>query len=178
MNIITFEESQYKEKVSQQLEDIFFITSAVKKFASRDKRRDFFYTWALYYLQKYPKETYLAIDDENNLLGYLISSRDSSKEKELFKLQKYYYLFDDQFKKYPAHLHINCHPNSQGRGVGRELIKKFELDLIQAKILGVHIITSKNSQNVFFYEKMGFCDRAKRSVNGVELLFIGKSLTI
>jgi len=46
---------------------------------------------------------------------------------------------------YPAHLHINVLPEYHGRGVGSQLIKRFEEYLVSLGVRGVHLGTSNHN---------------------------------
>ncbi len=120
----------------------------------------------------------------SNPCGYILGTKNTIrfqkwlKNKWYFKLQKSYsmpldednsrdanlirqlYIQQDnreEFKNYPAHLHIDILPNAQRRGYGRKLINAFLKELIYQKVIGVHLIVSKNNINAFnFYQKVGF----------------------
>ena len=40
----------------------------------------------------------------------------------------------------------------------------------------MHIVTSADARNVRFYTRAGFSERARTTVNGNELVFLGRSL--
>lgn len=62
-----------------------------------------------------------------------------------------------EFAEYPAHLHINLLPNTQGNGLGRKLMMTFIDKLRELKVTGVHLEVSRsNTGAVSFYEKLGF----------------------
>ncbi|MBN1230330.1 MAG: GNAT family N-acetyltransferase [Anaerolineales bacterium] len=90
---------------------------------------------------------------------------------------------DDFYKDYPAHLHINVRPDSQGLGIGKMLMDQFEKHLIENQVPGVHLeTTDHNTKAVPFYEKMGFklIDQHETSLWGISPVFslvFGKSLT-
>ena len=64
---------------------------------------------------------------------------------------------NDVVAKYPAHLHINVLPEYHGRGIGSQLIKRFEEHLIRLGVRGVHLETSNyNHKALPFYKKMGY----------------------
>ena len=56
------------------------------------------------------------------------------------------------------------------------LIEAFAADAHRAGAKGMHVVTSADARNVRFYEREGFRERARTSVNGRELVFLGRSL--
>ncbi|PKF63106.1 GNAT family N-acetyltransferase [Psychromonas sp. psych-6C06] len=62
-----------------------------------------------------------------------------------------------EYVDYPAHLHINLLPATQGHGIGRKLITTFLKHLKALQISGVHLEVSRsNASAISFYEKLGF----------------------
>jgi len=87
-----------------------------------------------------------------------------------------YALFEDQFARFPAHLHINCAPEARGLGVGTFLMAHFLQKLRANKITGVHIVTSPDAENRHFYTKNGFNFELIRAWKERPLLFMGSDL--
>jgi hypothetical protein len=56
------------------------------------------------------------------------------------------------------------------------LIEAFAADAAQAGAKGMHVVTSADARNVRFYERVGFKLRATTTVNGSELVFLGRAL--
>ena len=67
-------------------------------------------------------------------------------------------------------------PQFRNRGIGAVLIEAFAADAQRAGAKGMHVVTSADARNVRFYERVGFRERARTSVNGSELVFLGRSL--
>lgn len=68
-------------------------------------------------------------------------------------------------ERYPAHLHINLHPDHQGRGTGSRLLAQFETHLRGLGVPGLHLQTSNyNVKAIPFYRKMGFTLHSDESV--------------
>lgn len=174
IKIITLDKLERTSSLIGEFQDIFFKSSSRQNFNSAEEKEQFFKTWTSFYTEQFPQYTYFAFEN-NRLVGYLTGHLDSINCKQLFFSNKFYSLFEDQFSTYPAHLHINCHPDFRGRGVGCELIKAFELDLQRHKVSGVHIITAPKAANVFFYSRSGFDFQLLRGADsGCQLLFMGK----
>jgi GNAT superfamily N-acetyltransferase len=81
------------------------------------------------------------------------------------------------FNEYPAHLHINCHPSSRGKGVGSELLKHFFYKLKKIDSVGCHVVTTTSSLNVSFYKKNGFNFELEKQYNNSPLLFMGRRVS-
>ncbi len=58
---------------------------------------------------------------------------------------------------YPAHLHIDLLPETQGQGLGRRLIETLEQALRDAGVPGLHLVASaENTGAIAFYPRVGF----------------------
>ena len=67
-----------------------------------------------------------------------------------------------EFSDYPAHLHINLLPATQGHGIGRKIMMAFIENLKRLQVTGVHLeVSTNNLAAIAFYEKMGFCKIAQ-----------------
>jgi ribosomal protein S18 acetylase RimI-like enzyme len=114
--------------------------------------------------------------------GYMIGTKDSQKfyercEKEWFPvLRRRYPLLDDdsmdakiikrihkghivkpELKDYPAHLHIDLLPETQGQGIGRKIMEVFVSRLKELNVPALHLEVGKaNHGAIKFYEKIGF----------------------
>ena len=59
--------------------------------------------------------------------------------------------------EYPAHLHIDLLPETQGQGLGRRLIETLEDALRAAHVPGLHLVASAdNTGAIAFYPRVGF----------------------
>jgi GNAT superfamily N-acetyltransferase len=157
------------------LKHIFFTSSHTKSFDSEEAKEKFFMTWAGNYLKEYPQYFYFAFEDDF-LLGYLCgcpNSHDAVKNLKIPGLA----VFENEFEKYPAHLHINCHPESRGKGVGRKLIETYVEDLKKNNVPGLHIITGEDADNIKFYEKTNFDYKTLKPFKNVNLCFMGRDLS-
>lgn len=164
-----------RSKAISDLKEVFFLTSSKQKFVSDAEREQFFNHWTAYYLQQQPQFTYLAFDEHDSLSGYLTGCRESLTAIEFIQHGSLK-LFSDLFEDYPAHFHINCHPRTQGRGIGTQLVNTFLDDLLQLSVRGVHIVTSPHAQNVNFYKRNGFHFTEERHLGEAPLLFMGRKL--
>lgn len=63
----------------------------------------------------------------------------------------------DLQRKYPAQLHMNLLPQYQGQGIGSKLISRFEKQMAELAVTGIHLKTSnRNLKAVPFYQKKGY----------------------
>jgi len=155
-----------KDNFFEELKEIFFSSSNTKDFKDANAKENFFYSWCGQYLEKYPDFFYLAFC-KDTLVGYLAGCPDTQSLKGTS-------LFSDLYQRYPAHLHINCHENYRGEGIGKLLVEHFKEDLKKKKIIGVHLITAPSARNTNFYRRMGFEHEVERLLdNNAPLLFMG-----
>jgi ribosomal protein S18 acetylase RimI-like enzyme len=60
-------------------------------------------------------------------------------------------------EEFPAHLHIDLLPETQGQGLGRRLIETLEDALRAAGVPGLHLVASaENTGAIAFYPRVGF----------------------
>ena len=129
-------------------------------------------------------EICFVVTNNNKPCGYIIGTKDSQKfyekcEKDWFPiLRTRYPLRDDNDKswdsriikrihdghkvkpelaKYPAHLHIDLLPETQGQGIGRKIMDVFINELKNQNVSALHLEVGKANQGAIkFYEKLGF----------------------
>jgi ribosomal protein S18 acetylase RimI-like enzyme len=57
---------------------------------------------------------------------------------------------------YPAHLHINVHPEWQRSGIGSLLFAAYEENLVNHSVQGYHLgVAGNNEVGISFYRKKG-----------------------
>jgi len=157
-----------RERLTGQLDAIFFEASGTKSFASEEARAAFRERWFARYLVQHPQWTYVAMAADGTLAGYLVGALDEGSG------------FDDfaaAAVEFPAHLHVNLAPEFRSRGIGADLIEVFAKDAARAGARGMHVVTSSDARNVRFYERVGFRPRARTTVDGRELVFLGRGLS-
>lgn len=159
------------EKFLPALKEIFYLSSSRQTFADAAERDAFFQRWAGYYVSREPQNCFLALDSKKELLGYITGCADSKAAAPHIPLRSYS-VFADLFDKYPAHLHINCHPRARSQGVGSALIRHLIGNFGGA---GIHLITSPGAANIPFYRRNGFTFEVEREWEGKKLLFMGRA---
>lgn len=75
---------------------------------------------------------------------------------------------------YPAHLHVDLLPRTQGQGYGRRLLETLFDALRRLDVAGVHLgVGARNERAIGFYQRMGF-RTLSRSDQG---LVMGRTMT-
>ncbi len=158
------------------VEEIFYLSARRQRFAGADDKRDLLERWTGYYRESEPGRIFLALLPGGRVAGYLTGCANSREAARLYGDIPYYALFEDRFDAYPAHFHVNCHPEFRGRGIGTRLVGSFLEDCAAAGLPGVHLVTSVGARNVAFYERCGFTDALIRRWEDRDLLFLGQVL--
>ena len=164
-------------QVMPLIREIFFLSADPKNVSEEPlKNEAFFDKWTSYYFRNCPEWISLAWEDKK-LLGYLMCEPNSSQALAYYHSRNPSYgLFADQFAEYPAHLHMNAHPDSRGKGVGTALVADLVRRLAAIQIPGVHIITSPGQRNADFYRRNDFIHEVRRDWRGYPLLFMGRKI--
>lgn len=160
-----------KEEILKKVEEIFFLSSSIKVFSSEERRAAFYKRWCKDYQILYPEEFFIAMEN-GEAVGYLSGCSDSLGAMEAISIPGYL-IFQDLFSSFPAHLHINFHPNARGKGLGSLLVNHYVNYLKSNNVIGVHLVTSPDAKNVSFYQRLGFTRTEKRDFNGITLYFMG-----
>jgi GNAT superfamily N-acetyltransferase len=181
------------QKISQLknlVYDICLISAEKKDFESEEEKDAFCWRWVGQYLELFPELSFLSLDISGEssqeglkVLGYIAGCPDTSQFLDkLDQKAMFWWLesYPEGFKKFPAHFHINCHPEARGKGTGSVLMKAFLEACVGQGISGVHLITVKGARNVGFYERQGFQLRGEHKLEGNQqtvLVFLGKFLS-
>ena len=163
-----------RPEILDQVKEIFFESSTRKEFKDQVERDAFFEKYVGFYLRHYPELAWIGVLGDK-VLGYIVAAP-ASTDPELDKIQPHLKAFEALFKAYPAHLHINCHHDSRGTGLGSQLVRVLVAELKVMKIPGLHIMTGPDSQNRSFYKKLGFDFESELPFRGTPILFMGKRL--
>ncbi|MGY0782146.1 N-acetyltransferase family protein [Azospirillum argentinense] len=154
------------------LEDIFFLSTLRKDFASAEERAAFFRTWTGWYVERAPDDLWFALAEDGTVIGYLTGCKDSAGALDLARIIPKYEVFADRFAAFPAHLHINVRPGFRDHGIGRALVDRFAEDCRADGLPGLHLVTGVFARNVAFYQRAGFTTATQRGA----LLFLGRRL--
>ena len=127
-----------------------------------------------YYLEKEPENCFVAVDENDNVIGYTYGSKDydyyqenfseyinavAEIEERRFLAEALTEMYDHAIYKndYPAHLHIDILPAYQSKGIGSKLIKAFCDNLKEQNVKGVMLIVGTENEGARrFYERNGF----------------------
>jgi len=147
--------------------------------------------YADYYLMSDRDHAFVATDEFDKPIGYVLCATDFNKYKAIYPTYmadakkesfKDYLLAKSALKRceeiapdYPAHLQINVLPAFQGRGIGRALVETELARLRGEGVCGVHVVIKQtNKDAIAFFERLGFAKilRIKRKffLLGVTLL--------
>lgn len=127
-----------------------------------------------YYTETEPDNCFVAVNDEDEAVGYILCAENHGRFKNLFK--KFYlpeirelgfgfyvralmdiYGHTPYAKKYPAHLHINVLSICQGQGTGTQLMDALKNELRAKGIKGLMLsCAADNDGAIRFYKKNGF----------------------
>ena len=156
------------------IEEIFFLSSSERTFDTDDARQRFLDAWTGYYRESEPDGIYLSLTPDKRIVGYLMGCRDSRAATRLYADIASYATFEDRFGAYPAHFHVNCHPDHRNRGVGGRLVMAFLDDCRGRGVAGVHVVTAEGARNVGFYRRCGFEAIARRRWRDRDLVCLGQ----
>jgi GNAT superfamily N-acetyltransferase len=137
-----------------QVSEIFFDASTKKEFKDPIEKEDFFWKYVGFYLAHYPEYAWIAVE-EGKVQGYVLGMP-FTQDPSLYAIQPHLRAFQEHFKIFPAHLHVNCHADARGKGVGKKLVEKLLSQLKDQNVSGLHIMTGPVSDNKKFYQKLGF----------------------
>ena len=141
-----------------EIENIFWLTSSKTEFNYPQDKVDF----QKKYLNSYLSNDLVFVAVEKDVLGYLLCRIENCHQKFL--------------EEYSSHLHINCHPDSQGKGVGTKLINTLKLELRERQVNGVYLITLFGHQNVSFYLNNDFQIIHPNQPEQSQTIYLGHSL--
>lgn len=127
-----------------------------------------------YYLEKEPDCCFVAVDENDKVIGYCYGAKDYDKYQENFSeyIRRVSELYDRKYlgealtemfdhaiykDEYPAHLHIDILPEYQSKGIGSKLIAEFCNYIKSLGIDGVMLIVGEDNTGARrFYERNGF----------------------
>lgn len=127
-----------------------------------------------YYLEKEPENCFVAAEENDKAIGYIICSEDFDVFKKRFVAEYYTRIKKWEFRRrksalrsiiphekykdeYPAHLHIDILPEYQRMGLGHKMTDVLLAHLRGKGIKGIMLTTwIKNMKGRGFYDKYGF----------------------
>ncbi len=127
-----------------------------------------------YYIEKEPENCFVATDENDKAIGYIICTENFDRFHSIFLKEYYTKIQSWEFKRrksalksiesqekykgeYPAHLHIDILPEYQRMGLGRKLMDTLCNHLREKGVKGIVLtVWHKNYNAIKFYEKYGF----------------------
>lgn len=127
-----------------------------------------------YYIEKEPENCFVAVDENDRAIGYIISTEDFDKFYPVFVNEYYTRIKKWEFRRrksalrsviphekykeeYPAHLHIDVLPEYQRMGLGHQMTQALIAHLKEKKVKGIMLTTwIRNEKGRGFYDKYGF----------------------
>lgn len=127
-----------------------------------------------YYIENEPENCFVATDENDNAIGYIISAQSFDGFKEIYMNSYYTRIAKWEYKRrksalraiasqekykaeYPAHFHIDILPGYQHMGLGRKLMDALCDNLRKKNVEGIMFtVWHKNHNAIRFYEKYGF----------------------
>lgn len=176
--IIKWIEAREHHRSLDALDVIFFEASGTKTFATAEVRAAFRERWLGRYLRQYPDWVYLALRDNGSVAGYLLGCLDDPATTALFSDIAYFQDFAHLTARFPAQLHVNLAPQARGQGTGGQLVSAFIDDARRQGCPGVHVVTARGLRNTEFYALNGFSEAGHVTLQGRDLLFMARDLTI
>lgn len=160
----------------QEIDAVFFSSSAVTSFTSESERAAFRERWLGRYLEHYPEWALVALDPERRLVGYVAGSGDDPARTPLFSDIQYFAIFATLTARFPAQAHINVAAPWRGRGVGGRLLEHFLGAARRRGVAGAHVVTARGMRNVAFYEAHDFREAGAALWNGKEVVLLARTL--
>lgn len=169
MDAIRPYQAKDKERVRQ-----ICLKNADCQYSPDDTKKYILLMYCDYYIEQEPDNCFVAVDANDNAVGYIICAENYEKYAKTFRelylpqadrisLKRFVdarldLLSHSMFKNaYPAHFHIDIDEDYQRRGIGSLLITALKLQLKKKKLNGMMLVCgADNQQAINFYEKNGF----------------------
>lgn len=139
--------------------------------------------FAVPYVERHPDLAWVVETDDERVIGYIVATDDTDAFEAWFR-DEWWPQFADRFPavaepetreekmlayaygrrpgaepnaaEYPAHLHIDLLPETQGQGLGRELMRTLFDELARRGVKGLHLgMDPANTGAAAFYERLG-----------------------
>lgn len=139
--------------------------------------------FAVPYVERHPDLAWVVESEDGRVIGYIVATDDTDAFARWFR-DEWWPRFQDRFPRpadattreermieygysrapgtephaaeYPAHLHIDLLPETQGQGLGRRLIDTLFDELTRRGVAGLHLgMDPNNTGAAAFYERLG-----------------------
>lgn len=163
-----------EEKDIPAVEQICIETAPAAARSSEKDRQYTLYMYNRYYTRAQKGFCFVAVDDADRAVGYILCAPDYQeyladfKVHELRSIRQLGVIYalraaaemrvQKRFsKKYPAHLHIDLLPPYQRKHLGSALMDTLKAHLAQQNIAGIYLcVGAKNTGAIAFYQRQGF----------------------
>ncbi|MEW9053760.1 MAG: N-acetyltransferase [Neobacillus sp.] len=164
----------FKEKDREKVEQICIATGSELAKKNVLLQEALLTVFCRYYIEQEQGNCFVAVNEQDEAVGYVFCAKDFHTWEQQFNR---IYLKDSNNKmvvsigqatiyglgsfaeEYPAHLHINIHPEFQGKGLGTKLIDALKLHLIECEVKGLMLcVGNDNEKGKNFYRKYGFTE--------------------
>ena len=165
----------YRESDKERVQNIC-LANADCLDSSEDTKKYILIMYCNYYIEQEPYNCFVAVNDEDEAVGYIICSENYDKYEKTFKElylnqcaaisprryveAKLDLLSHSMFKvEHPAHFHIDIDENYQRMGLGSLLISTLKAHLRKKNITSVMMVCGEDNVNAInFYRRNGFVD--------------------
>lgn len=162
----------YKEKDKKNVQFICLNSDGPDNF-SEIGRKFLLTTYCDYYTEQEPENCFVATDENDNAVGYILCSENFDSFNKIFMSEYSSRLAHSEYhcneaKKstvvpgkhkdcYPAHLHIDLLPDYHRKGLGTILMDTLCTHLKSKGVTGIMLtVWAQNTSACRFYEKYGF----------------------
>lgn len=139
-----------------------------------------FATYCDYYINEEPASCFVAVNEDDEAVGYIICAPDDKRYQRIFKekyapvlkkaspVRYFFHAVNERLcakikKTYPAHLHIDILSEYQRMGLGTMLMDTLIAHLKEIGVVGVYLgCGASNEKGVNFYRKYGFEEYSNR----------------
>jgi GNAT superfamily N-acetyltransferase len=160
---------------SADLDAIFFSSSATQTFDHAAEKAAFRERWLGRYLLVDATHSFLAMDRDSKVVGYLVGTIGDLARLPRFADIASVRVFAPLSALYPAHLHINLAADVRSQGIGARLVEAFADRAIVLGAPGMHVVTNPASRNVSFYERCGFHEAGRANPKGRDIVFLARA---
>ncbi|BBH67047.1 hypothetical protein ACTI_37320 [Actinoplanes sp. OR16] len=154
--------------------------------------------WAVPYVEHEPEHAHVVDDGSGRVVGYILGTADTPafvkwyratwlpatadrlvdgdpRDETMLDLHREpERMLMPELTAYPAHLHIDLLPETQGQGLGRRLMTAFLDGLRAAGVPRVHLGMAPENHGAYaFYKRLGFHDIATQDTGA---LFLGRDV--
>ena len=159
-----------------EIDEIFFQSSA-KQFFSSKQEKDVFRERSLgRYIERHRDSFFVVLDDSRLAIGYLAGCLENPTKLSHFSDIEYFEIISDLCRDYPAHLHVNIAAQWRNHGLGAALVERFVTWARLHSVEGIHLVTSRTSRSIPFYQRSGFRELRAFSLNFGISVCMGRKL--